>query len=104
MTYKKIAQQIEQLRHALVIHGWCQCYRRNALGQYCIMGALVDHVDAEYRTSVMEYIKRQITLDAAWDGSESVALWNDAPQRTFRQVFDMLTRAMTECRRQGESL
>jgi hypothetical protein len=81
---------IEQLRAAkeyLFEHGWTRGSREAADGSVCLVGACgkIAGVDgmACYRLPAVHALSDQLGGRYCWD-------WNDAPDRTFDEVVDLI--------------
>lgn len=74
----------ERAINYIMVHGWCQNSFVNSTGQVCLIGALDKvAVDNDEWRNAWETLKQKL-------GTESLLTWNDAPERTEKDIINLL--------------
>lgn len=110
----KMSEQIAQTRDVLMQRGWHQDWYIAADGRVCFVGALLVACAKEYEVKAKEcmsddYEQRYeiVTHGRNWrphfveqfigehfpEVNDNIRIWNDAENRTFNDVIDLLDRA-----------
>ncbi len=86
---------LEDALSLLEERGWAQGRYGDSDGGYCIAGAIYQQLidtSNDWRVPLHHAVRAlaQVT------GVPNVAMWNDAPERTFSQVREVMRRAIAE--------
>lgn len=99
LTNEEIADDIDAVHDWLLEHGWGQHFAYNdETGKYCILGAINNAVGHEGNTCVEARIEVDRALRDALGHNHGLVFWNDHPDRTEDEVFDLLRTAAKELR------
>lgn len=108
-TTKQVPQvvlDLQRAREILVEYGWAQGCYGSGRSSHCLVGAILDAVDDRQQTvdvllgNLSPRIQRAVSaiIDPHWTGHadiySTVTHWNDEKMRTFKEVLDVLDRAI----------
>lgn len=81
--------------HLLAQHGWCQRQSRSGSGALCVVAAIA--AAAGGAKTLEDRAHHALEVWVIWHSNhDSVAEWNDAPERTKDEVLHALRHAVAE--------